>query len=129
MPWTIEYFEQEDTRQPAEEFEDRLERQHPKLAAKMIAIFEEVESQGHQLGGGYIEPCRNYPGLWEARAISQKFLGREFFGFDGQRAVLLHGYVKRDGEPASERDLAKASALWQQYLSTRRISPEEEEND
>ena len=69
MKWKIEYFEQEDTNQPA-----------------------------------------------------------EFFGFDKERIVLLHGYAKRTGQPASTYDLEKAFTYWREYLRTRCVSPIQEED-
>ncbi len=129
MNWTIEYYEQEDTTQPAEIFEDKLERSHPKLRGKLLYITDLLVVEGNRLGGGYIETCRGYKGLWEIRVIHAETLARELFGFDRERIVLLHGYVKRTGKPASERDLKKAFDYWTNYLETRRISPIEEETE
>lgn len=127
MGWVIEYFEQEGMTQPAELFEDALDRTHPRLAAKLARIAVELQGQGHRLGGGLVEPCRGYTGLWELRAIHNQWLGREFFGFDGARVVLLHGYVKRGGQRASARDLAIAFGYWTEYLRTHKVSPAAEE--
>jgi hypothetical protein len=69
-----------------------------------------------------IEPY-GYPGVWEMRAIFSQTLARELFGFDDQRIVLLHGYLKRAGQPASDKDLTRAAAYWRDYLRTRRVSP------
>lgn len=124
MPWTIEYYEQMDSTQPAEVFEDAVLRTHPKLAAKLARIAVAIEGISPQLGGGLIETCRGYAGLWEIRAIYGQTLGRELFGFDGGRVVLLHGYVKRGGQPASVKDLQIAAAYRQDYLLTRQVSPE-----
>lgn len=129
MRWTIEYFEQEDSVQPAEVFEDALIRARPKLAGKLARIIAELQTQGHLLGGGLIEPCHGYAGLWEVRAIHMQWLAREFFGFDGTRVVLLHGYTKRTGQAASRRDLARAFAYWTTYTHTRQVSPMQEEHD
>jgi hypothetical protein len=129
MMWTIEYFEQKDTTQPAEIFEEALDKAHPKLSGKLIRLADELRSYGHQLGGGYVEKCHDYQGLWEMRVIHSGTLAREFFGFDGERIVLLHGYVKHTGEPASMRDIEKAFAYWIEYVRTRRISPRQEEDD
>ena len=127
MKWTIEYFEQEDTTQPAEIFEDELARTYPKVLGKLIQITDQLVIEGNQLGGGYIEKCHNYKGMWEIRVIHSGTLAREFFGFDGERIVLLHGYVKRTGQPASIRDLKKAFANWTEYQVTRCVSPVQEE--
>lgn len=67
MRWTIEYFEQEDTMQPAELFEDVLDSTYPKLSGKLLRVVDELRVYGYKLGGGYIEKCRDYEGLWEIR--------------------------------------------------------------
>jgi hypothetical protein len=129
MKWKIEYFEQEDTNQPAEIFEDKLDNTHPQLSGKLLRIAAMLPYYGHQLGGGYIEKCHNYEGLWEIRVIHGGTLAREFFGFDREHIVLLHGYVKRTGQPASAYDLKQAFGYWVEYLHTRHVSPVQEEND
>jgi phage-related protein len=125
MAWMIEYYEQQDTTQPAEVFEDALTRRHMKLAGKLARIAVALQQHGHKLGGGLIEPCHGYNGLWEMRAISGQSLGREFFGFDGDRVVLLHGYVKRSRQEASKKDLAMAEKYWKEYSLTHKVSPVE----
>ena len=79
MPWTIEYYEQTDTTQPAEIFEDAVSQAHPKLAGKLARIVVGLESSGPRLGGALIEPGRGYPGVWEIRAIFSQTLARELF--------------------------------------------------
>lgn len=125
MAWTIEYFEQQSGLQPAEVFEDDLVQTYPALRGKLISIARAMVASGpHHLGGGYVQTCHGYAGLWEMRAISSRTLARELFGLDGSRIVLLHGYVKRTGQPASIKDLDLAAVYWQEYQRTRRISPE-----
>ena len=51
MRWVVEYYEQADTTQPAEEFENSLKRDHKKLAAKLRAIATAIEVYGPQLSG------------------------------------------------------------------------------
>ena len=126
MAWTIEYFEQEDTTQPAEIFEDMLDETYPKLSSKLARIAIQVKFSGYRSGGGYLEKCRNYDGLWEIRAIHSGLLAREFLGFDKNLIILLHGYIKHTGQPASEQDLSKAFAYWSEYLRARRVSPRKE---
>ena len=129
MKWMIEYFEQQDTTQPAEVFEDILVVTHPKLRGKLLQITDTLEYYGHQMGGGYIEKCHDYKGMWEIRVIYSGTLAREFFGFDNERIVMLHGYTKRTGQPASAYDLEKAFSFWKEYTRTRRVSPVQEEDD
>lgn len=128
MMWKIEYFEQGDTTQPAEVFEDTLDRTYPKLSGKLLRIAPALQLHGYSLGDGYIEKCHEYQGLWEIRVIQSGMLAREFFGFDGKHIVLLHGYIKRTGEPASATDLRKAFTYWIEYLRTRHVSPIQEED-
>jgi hypothetical protein len=65
----------------------------------------------------------DYEGLWEIRVIHRGMLVREFFGFDKERIVLLHGYTKRTAQPASTNELEKACTCWTEYMRTRCISP------
>jgi len=126
MKWAIEYFEQENTAQPAEVFEDALARRDIRLAGKLARVIAEVSAYGHQLGGGYIEKCHDYKGMWEIRIIYNGALARMFFGFDGERVVLLHGYTKRVGQRASARDLETAFTYWIEYQRTHHVSPTQE---
>lgn len=127
MKWVIEYFEQEDTTQPAEVFEDALDKTYPKLSGKLLRVVSELQFYGHLLGGGYLEKCRDYEGLWEIRVIHSRTLARELVGFDGNRILLLHGYTKQTGQTASTRELKKAFNYWAEYARTRRVSPAQEE--
>lgn len=127
--WKIEYFEQRDTTQPAEVFEDTLDRTYPKLAGKLLRLVSELQLHGYSLGGGYIEKCHEYRGMWELRVIQSGMLAREFFRFDKEHIVLLHGYIKRTGEAASATDLRKAFTCWTEYLRTRYVSPVQEEKN
>ncbi|MGH2494069.1 MAG: type II toxin-antitoxin system RelE/ParE family toxin [Ktedonobacteraceae bacterium] len=129
MKWKVVYFEQENTIQPAEVFEDALDITNPQLSGKLLQVTDALKYHGYRLGGGYIEKCHNYEGMWEIRVIYNGALGREFFGFDKERIVLLHGYVKRTGQRASEYDLNKAFGYWKEYLRTCHISPVQEEEN
>ena len=70
--WSIEYFEMESGVQPAEVFEDTLEastdRDERKLSGKLLRVAGEVASKGHLVGGGYVEPCHEAPGIWQMKA-------------------------------------------------------------
>ena len=46
MKWVVEYYEQADTTQPAEEFEVSLKRHYKKLGAKLRAIATAIEVYG-----------------------------------------------------------------------------------
>src|SRR5215467_3872350 len=99
MRWVVEYYEQADTTQPAEAFEVNLKRHHKKLGAKLRAIAVAIEVYGPQLGGGLIEPCHDYKGLWEIRTIFNGFLGRELFGFEGTPQSGTLAWLCQAGRP------------------------------
>ena len=61
--------------------------------------------------------------------IHSNKLVRELCGFDGERIILVHGYVKKVGQPASKQDLKKVFAYWTEHLQTKLVSPIQEEND
>ena len=107
VSWTVEYYEQQNGCQPSEQFEDSLPM---KLAGKLARVVVLLCEDGPGSGGGLVEKCRGYPGLWELRTIWQKDLAREFFGFDRQRIVLLDGIVKRVGHPTPGSVLAPPEA-------------------
>jgi hypothetical protein len=125
--YSIEYYEQADGTQPAEVFEDDLAKRYPKLFGKLVRAMDALEEHGRKLGGGLLESCHSYPGIWELRTISNQTLARELLGFDGSRAVMLHGYLKRAGEEASQKDLERAATYWNDYQRTHRVSPEQPE--
>jgi phage-related protein len=128
MSWVIDYFERENGVQP-EVFEDELHRLNKKMLGKLLYIQDQLKHCGQQLGGGYIEKCHDYQGLWEIRVIHSNNLIRELCGFDGERIILVHGYVKKVGQPASKQDLKTAFIYWTEYLRTRLVSPAQEDND
>lgn len=125
----MEYFKQADGTKPAGVFEGELLSINKKMIGKLLQIVNLLKQHGPQLGGGYIEKCRGYQGLWEIRIIYSDKLARELFGFDGQRIVLLHGYLKQVGQPASKRDLDLAHQYWAEYLKSRLVGPKQEEDN
>lgn len=56
MKWTVVYFEQEDTTQPAEVFEDTLDITHPQLSGKLLQVTDALEYHGYR--PGHISPVQ-----------------------------------------------------------------------
>lgn len=133
MPWSIEYFEKADGEQPAEVFEDRLEaspdRVERRISGKLLRITDEVAEKGYRTGGGYVEKCHEAPGIWQMKADSGGKRGREFFAFDEDRGVLLGGVVKGAREPTPPGAFDEALRHLDEYLKTKRVSPEEAEDE
>lgn len=134
MTYEIEYYAYgEDDRQPAERFEDKLERKAPKLLGKLQGVTLRVAQElPRSIGGGLWEKCRAYPDLWEVRTIFAKQLARYIAAVDGQhdppRLVLLAGVAKQTGEPTPQAELERAAKYWSDYQKTRRVSPPDEES-
>ncbi|HEY2476019.1 MAG TPA: hypothetical protein VGI19_14610 [Candidatus Cybelea sp.] len=122
MSWEIEYYEMVTGDQPAETFEDNLPM---KLRARLTRFTEAVAESEGTIGGGYWEPCHDWPGLFEVRAQVARDLGRYYATVDGLKLVLLHGYQKRHGEPTPQAIFQEADGYRQDYERNRRISPEQ----
>lgn len=133
MPWTIEYFEQEDGRQPAEVFEDALDssgdRDAKRIGGKLIRVTDQVAQNGFRTGGGYAEACHDAPGIWQMKADVGKKRGREFFAFDGDRVILLSGIVKGPREATPPGAYAEATTYLNEYERTGKVSPEEADDE
>ncbi len=133
MPYEIGYYAYgADDRQPAEEFEDGLERTAPKLLGKLQGTTLRVaEELPRSIGGGLWEKYRGFPDLWEVRTIFAKQLARYIAALDGQhqppRLVLLTGVFKQTGEPTPQADLERAARYWIDYQDSRHVSPASEE--
>lgn len=135
MPYEIEYYAHgDDDRQPAEEFENVLERSAPKLLGKLQGVTLRVaEELPRSIGGGLWEKCRGFPDLWEVRTIFAKQLARYIAALDGQhdppRLVLLGGVVKQAGESTPQAHLERAARSWNDYQKTRRVSPPDQQEE
>jgi hypothetical protein len=57
-----------------------------------------LEFSGPDLGGGLIELCHGYPGVWEIRPIFSQTLARELFGFGVTTGVTLQPGREREAQ-------------------------------
>ena len=130
MGYAIEYYAHgSEDRQPAEEFEDALYRDNPRLLGKLQGVTSRVAAELPQsIGGGLFEKCRGFADLYEVRTIFGRQLARYIAALDGRadppRLLLLDGLSKRTGEPTPRSRLQQASGYWNDYQRTRRVSPE-----
>jgi Phage derived protein Gp49-like (DUF891) len=128
LPWQIEYFEKVTGEQPAEAFEDGLDgstdRDERRIGGKLLRFAGLLAEHGPATGGGYVEPCHEAPGIWQLKADAGRRRGREFFAFDDQRVVLLHGAIKGGRQPTPAGDYRLAMDYLDEYKRTRRVSPE-----
>lgn len=130
MTRRIEYYEQTDGRQPAEEFEDALEasssREERSIAGKLQRWAELAAEKGHQASGGYVEKVHGYP-FWQLKAGVGNRRGREFFRLDDDTVVLLSGIVKGPREATPPAAYEEAQRYFDDYEASGRVSPEEPE--
>ncbi len=86
MGWSIEFFN--------EEVEEETLSLPPKILAKLIHIFELIESVGARLGEPYTKPLGN--GLFEIRAKGQEGIARSIYCYQkGNKIIILHTFVKK----------------------------------
>ena len=133
MPWEIEYFEMEDGRQPAEEFEDELDgsanRDERRIGGKLIAVAEYVAQNGYRTGGGYAEKCHDAPDVWQMKADAGARRGRAFFAFDGNKVVLLNGITKGPRQATPQAAYEQAEEYLREYRRTGKVSPQEADDE
>lgn len=108
MKWEIEFYEKEDGEIPVENFLNTLP---PKHQAKAIREIELLEEYGIHLPFPHTSAIKgeDYKGLWELRIKVASDISRIFyFLHDGNRFVLLHGFVKKsDKTPVKELEIAR----------------------
>jgi hypothetical protein len=117
MPWQVKYFEERERTIPAKRFENTLPK---KLRAKLLRITKEVAASDGAIGGGYFEPCHNYPGLYEVRVRFGQDLARFLCARDGNTLVLLGGVFKQMGEETPEDCFVEATTALTEYRETLR---------
>lgn len=109
MKWEIEFYEKENGEIPVENFLNSLP---PKHQAKAIREIELLEEYGIYLPFPHTRAIKgeDYKGVWELRIKVASDISRVFyFLHDGNKFVLLHGFVKKsDKTPVKELDTAKS---------------------
>lgn len=127
MVWRLEYYEQEDGNQPAEDFADKMRKapSKSKLWGKLTRYAISLTRLGQDLGAKYVRPCKGYGGLWTLSVTSDNGQTADaFFGFSGRRIVLLDGCVRKKGNPIPKSRLTTAFSYWEDYQRSNRVSPE-----
>lgn len=105
---------------PAKVFEDSLP---DPLRFKLLRFTQEVANSNGSLGGGYFEPCHDYPGLFEVRVGRGDELARFLCARDGDTLILLGGVHKRVNEASPQSCFREASEDLTQYRETGNASP------
>jgi phage-related protein len=102
--WSIEFYEDADGKSQVNEWYESLDE---KSRAKLLWIFDLLETNGIDVGMPYIKPLKD--GLYEIRAeVKNKALRVIYFLYTGKRFILLHGFQKKTQEtPANEIERAE----------------------
>ncbi len=97
------FYDLPDGTYPAEEFLESLEI---KMQAKMVRTIRMFEENGTDLRMPYSEYLRD--GIFELRAKVGSNISRVmYFFFDGGRAILTHGFIKKSQKtPSAQIDRA-----------------------
>jgi hypothetical protein len=119
MGWSVEYFQTEDGKVPAAEWEDSLPA---KLKGKVYATLQVVAETEGAIGGGKFKTCHGYSNLFETRARLGNDLAREFCTRDRSMLVMLHGLTKPNGTETPPEALNQADAYRDEYDSTKRLA-------
>lgn len=100
----VEFYVKSDGSKPVADFLDSLP---DKLAAKTARSIKVFEDKGFMLKKPYLEKIDG--DIWELRTIQSTNITRVmFFFFDGEKAILTNGFVKKtDKTPSNEIQKAK----------------------
>lgn len=103
-PFTVVYFEIDDSKCPVQEFLDSLSN---KMSAKMYGMISLLEENGNELRTPYSEHLED--GIFELRAKLGSDITRVlYFFYVGKRIILTHGFVKKTQKtPRPEIERAK----------------------
>lgn len=104
MKYSVEYYEQEDGRRPAEEF---ILAQDNKMQAKIFMTLEFLEEKGPALREPYSKSLGD--GIFEVRAKQGSDISRVLYFFVvGRKIILTNGFVKKTQKtPTGEITRAK----------------------
>ena len=104
MAFEIEFYSNEDGREPVADFLDSLDT---KMSAKLIGLMEILEEKGTELRMPYSEHLVD--GIFELRCKQGSSIARVmYFFYVGKKIVVTNGFVKKTQKtPAKELKLAK----------------------
>ena len=104
--YSVDYYEDENGRKPAEEFIDSLDI---KMRAKVFGRLELLEAHGARLGMPFSRHLDD--GIFELRAVMGGNITRILYFFVvGERVILTHGFVKKT-QKTPPRELERAKRI------------------
>jgi phage-related protein len=122
--WSVEFYANADGDSPVLDWYESLDE---KTKAKLIWIFQLLETNGIELGMPYIKPLGDK--LYEIRAdVNRNAFRVVYFLYTGRRFILLHGFQKKTQKTPS-KELARAKTYLEDFLDRNTESTDLEQED
>jgi phage-related protein len=122
--WSVEFYADADGDSPVLDWYESLDE---KTKAKLIWIFQLLETNGIELGMPYIKPLGDK--LYEVRAdVNRNAFRVVYFLHTGRRFILLHGFQKKT-QKTPEKELARAKKCLEDFLERNTESTDPEQED
>ena len=122
--WSVEFYSDSDGDSPVLDWYGSLD---DKTKAKLIWIFQLLETNGIEVGMPYIKPLGDK--LYEVRAeVNRNAFRVIYFLYTGRRFVLLHGFQKKT-QKTPEKELERARKYLEDFLEQNAESTDRTQKD
>jgi phage-related protein len=122
--WSVEFYLDSDGDSPILDWYESLDE---KTKAKLIWIFQLLETNGIDVGMPYIKPLGDK--LYEVRAeVNRNAFRVIYFLYTGRRFVLLHGFQKKT-QKTPEKELERAKKYLEDFLEQNAESTDRTQKD
>jgi phage-related protein len=122
--WSVEFYSDSDGDSPVLDWYGSLD---DKAKAKLIWIFQLLETNGIEVGMPYIKPLGDK--LYEVRAdVNRNTFRVIYFLYTGRRFILLHGFRKKT-QKTPEKELERARKYLEDFLERNAESTDKKQED
>jgi phage-related protein len=122
--WSVEFYSDSDGDSPVLDWYGSLD---DKTKAKLIWIFQLLETNGIEVGMPYIKPLGDK--LYEIRAdVNRNTFRVIYFLYTGRRFILLHGFQKKT-QKTPEKELERARKYLEDFLERNTESIDKKQED
>ena len=122
--WSVEFYSDSDGDSFVLDWYGSLD---DKTKAKLIWIFQLLETNGIEVGMPYIKPLGDK--LYEIRAdVNRNTFRVIYFLYTGRRFILLHGFQKKT-QKTPEKELERARKYLEDFLERNTESTDKKQED
>ncbi|WP_295614525.1 type II toxin-antitoxin system RelE/ParE family toxin [Chamaesiphon sp. GL140_3_metabinner_50] len=122
--WSVEFYADADGDSAVLDWYESLDE---KTKAKLIWIFQLLETNGIELGMPYIKPLGDK--MYEIRAdVNRNAFRVVYFLYTGRRFILLHGFQKKT-QKTPTKELARARTYLEDFIERNIESTDLEQED